>query len=385
MKKTALLIVVCTLLGCVQADKNLTLKGRIEGLQEGDTLFLSTFVLPGWDESGVDTFWANKPGEFVFKKKLEHTTFFLLAHAPKDAPRIESCIRGASILAKPGDVIDLQGSVYTLGALSKKGGFYNDSLIARLVSLENLSDKEMIDIFNKAMEAYKNGQQDSIQKYEQAYNEYERPKELKDLRKYVIDDVNDNEYVAYMYLTQLHDVVVSQLEERFAKFTPTVKESYMGQQLYSMLKVLKNIEPGNIPSEFSVKDMNGNIVSLSDYRGKYLLIYNWWLCPGTIWVHPRILKLYEQYHDKGFDVLGFTMDDFFNTYAELKTNPEIEPLFNQPWTTVVTNVPENEFIVEDYYFAGVPILMLISPEGTTIARGYSEVYDQVKKTLEEKL
>lgn len=385
MKKTALLLVVCALIGCGQADRNLTLRGHIEGLQEGDTLFLSTFILPTWDESIVDTIYADKPGEFIFKKQLEHTTFFLLAHAPKDAPRIESCIRGASFLAKPGDIIDLQGSVYTIGALNKTGGFYNDSLIARLDSLENISDKEMISIFSKGMEAQKSGQQDSILKYQQAYNVYERPKELKELRKYIIENVNDNEYIAFMYLTRLHDLRVPQLEKRFAEFTPKAKESYMGQHLYSMLKVLKNIEPGNTPSEFSVKDMNGNIVRLSDYRGKYLLIYNWGLCPGTMWVQPRILKLYEEFHNKGFEVLGFTMNDFFSINAELKTNPKIEPLFNQPWTTVMTDLPGNEFIVEDYYLAGVPILMLISPEGTTIARGYSEVYNQVKKTLEENL
>ncbi|MCD8262339.1 MAG: hypothetical protein LUD15_13410 [Bacteroides sp.] len=95
--------------------------------------------------------------------------------------------------------------------------------------------------------------------------------------------------------------------------------------------------------------------------------------------------LYEQFHDKGFEVIGFTSDNFFETYGSYKDEEEIGPLFNQPWKTVFTDRPENEFITESYYFSGVPILMVISPQGVTLERGYSEVYQKLKKILEENL
>lgn len=385
MKNMHLLILICILFTACETNKQFTLTGHIDGLKQGDTLFLSTISLPDWKEEAVDTFYANQPTTFIYKKELDHTTFFLLEHAPEDAPKIETCIRGASILAKPGDQIILHGTVQAIGALNKTGGFYSDSIVARLDSMENVYNLELIGIHNNYQKARLSQQPDSIKKYQQAYNLSRRPEQLKALSNYISDEINDNEYASYLYLIKLYEVTASQFEERYEKFDASIQQSYIGQHLHAMLKVIKNIEPGNTPSGFSVKDRNGNTVNLSDYRGKYLLIYHWGLCPGTIWAQPRILKLYEQYHDKGFEVLGFTMNDFFTINDELKTVPNIEPLFNQPWTTVFTDTPGNEFITQDYYFNGVPILMLLSPEGITLARGYNEVYDQVEKTLEENL
>lgn len=385
MKKIALVIAVCSLIGCGQMNDYMVLEGHINDMQKGDTLLLVTVSLPDWTDEAVDTFYAHSPGKFSFEKELDHTTFFLLSHLPKDAPPIESCTRGALILAKPGDKIKLDGSIYTFGALAKTGGFYNDSLIARLDCMENTYTREIIDIFRKGMDAYRAEQTDTFLKYQMAYNTSVEPGELTELKKYISDEINDSEYAAYLRLMRLSEITGTQLEERYNKFTLEVRQSYMGKRLHAMINPFKNIEQGRTPSAFTVKDINGNEVDLSDYRGKYLLIYHWGLCPGTTWVHPRILKLYDQYHERGFEVLGFTDSDFFTDHAELKTNPDVEPLFNHPWTTIRTDVPGNEYIKDDYYFVGVPILMLISPDGTTIARGFTDAYDQVKKALEENL
>ena len=185
MKKTTLLFATCALIGCGQMNNDLIVKGHIDGLQKGDTLFLASYLLPDWVEEAVDTYYVHKPGEFKMANDLDHTTLFLLSHAPKDTARIESCIRGASIVAKPGDIIEVRGSIYAIGALEKKGGFYNDSLIARLDSMENAHNLELITIFNKAMEAQRAEQQDSLQKYQEAYNSARSPKELKELNRYI--------------------------------------------------------------------------------------------------------------------------------------------------------------------------------------------------------
>ena len=182
----------------------------------------------------------------------------------------------------------------------------------------------------------------------------------------------------------LYNTSNKEFKERFERFTPEVKNSTTGQSLAYMLKVKANIEPGNTPSAFTVTDKDGNQVSLSDYKGKYLLLYHWGVCPGTIWVHPRLLDLYEKYHDKGFEVLGFTKQEE-ELPASFRKDKATASLFNQPWRTVYTTQESNKFIADDYYFAGVPILMLISPEGKTIYRGYTDVYEPLKKLLEENL
>ncbi len=43
------------------------------------------------------------------------------------------------------------------------------------------------------------------------------------------------------------------------------------------------------------------------------------------------------------------------------------------------------FLIEIRYFSGVPILMLISPDGITLARGYTKAYEEVKNLLDRNL
>ena len=139
---------------------------------------------------------------------------------------------------------------------------------------------------------------------------------------------------------------------------------------------MKNIEVGFAPAEFTVTDKDDRKVSLSDYKGKYVLIYHWGLCPGTFWVNPKIMDLYQKYHEKGLEVLGFTRDDLLKSLQgsseEFKKDERVQGLLSHPWTTVYTEEEGNGFIVKDLYFSGVPILMLISPDGITLVRGYTK-------------
>lgn len=62
--------------------------------------------------------------------------------------------------------------------------------------------------------------------------------------------------------------------------------------------------------DFTVKDINGNDVSLSEYKGKVLLIVNVASQCGYTKQYTGLQKLYETYKDKGFAVLGFPCNQF---------------------------------------------------------------------------
>ena len=63
-------------------------------------------------------------------------------------------------------------------------------------------------------------------------------------------------------------------------------------------------------SEFKVKNHLGAEVSLSDYRGKVLLIVNTASACGFTPQYEGLQKLHEKYKDKGFEVLGFPCNQF---------------------------------------------------------------------------
>ncbi|WP_029904560.1 peroxiredoxin [Prevotella sp. 10(H)] len=368
-----------------QNTGNFIINGHIDGLKTGDTINIDYVLLPDWKIEKSDTIIAQQADVLVYNKELPNTAFLMLSHLPKDRPKAITNIRGATLLASPGDKLTLKGNERYFGALKISGGFYNDPTVSRLNELESIHYTKSIDLYRDLHNARQTKQEDSILKYAGIYNSHKRSDEHKLLEKYIKDEVNDSEFSVLLYLQDLYDIPYQKLEERFARYTKDIQDSFMGQHLNHMRKVLKNIEVGNNPSDFTVIDNKGNKLKLSDYRGKYVLIYHWGMCPGAIWAQPQLLELYNRFHDKGFEVIGFTPDNYFEGEPRADTPKELEILFNQPWTTVYTDNEANKFIGEDYYFAGFPILMLISPEGKTLTRGYTDALEPTKKIIQENL
>ncbi len=62
--------------------------------------------------------------------------------------------------------------------------------------------------------------------------------------------------------------------------------------------------------EFSLKDINGNIVHSKDLKGKIILIDFWttWCMPCRMEI-PHLIKLQEKYAKKGFTVLGINLEN----------------------------------------------------------------------------
>ena len=62
--------------------------------------------------------------------------------------------------------------------------------------------------------------------------------------------------------------------------------------------------------DFAVKDKKGNDVSLSEYKGKVLLIVNTATKCGLTPQYDALEALYEKYHDQGFEILDFPCNQF---------------------------------------------------------------------------
>ena len=83
----------------------------------------------------------------------------------------------------------------------------------------------------------------------------------------------------------------------------------------------KKSDPINI-SDVKVKTMDGQEKSLSDFKGKVVLIVNVASKCGYTPQYEGLQKVYEKYKDKGFEILAFPCNDFGG--QEPGTNEEIQ-------------------------------------------------------------
>ena len=73
----------------------------------------------------------------------------------------------------------------------------------------------------------------------------------------------------------------------------------------------------HVAPDFSLKDADGKTVHLSDYKGKVVLLDFWatWCGPCKVEI-PWFMYLQREFKDKGFEVLGVSMDD--NGWEDVK-------------------------------------------------------------------
>ena len=130
---------------------------------------------------------------------------------------------------------------------------------------------------------------------------------------------------------------------------------------------------GDMAPELTMNDVNDKPFSLSQLRGKYVLIDFWasWCAPCRD-ENPNVVAAFNQFKDKNFTVLGVSLDKnkaaWINAIKEDKLNwQHISDL--KYWNTAAVGL---------YGFDGIPYNVLIDPQGKIIATGLREMALQNK-------
>ncbi len=117
--------------------------------------------------------------------------------------------------------------------------------------------------------------------------------------------------------------------------------------------------------EISLPDTDGNLMRLSDLRGKYVLIDFWasW-CGPCRRENPNVVRLYNTYKDKGFTILSVSLDKDKQKWLEAI---EKDGLI---WPNHVSDLMEwRSPMVQLYGIQGIPHTVLVNPEGYIIGVG----------------
>ena len=115
-------------------------------------------------------------------------------------------------------------------------------------------------------------------------------------------------------------------------------------------------------TDITLPDTSGNLLSISDFDGKYRYVVYWASgCPSCRLENPELLDLYNRYKSKGFIILGISLDDSKSewTHAIRQDNlvwPQLSDLkgWSSPATAVydITYIPDGVFIDNHGYIVG---------------------------------
>ena len=180
-------------------------------------------------------------------------------------------------------------------------------------------------------------------------------------------------------------------EELYEKMPEAIRQSPIGQELKKEIDGLRMGSPGSKAHVFSKKDINGQDLSLTDFKGKYVLVDFWasWCVPCRKG-NPHLLSLYSKYKDKGFEIIGISDDD--GNHEAWKKAVAKDGI--GVWKHVLRGLDmkkkmageENPEDVSDYYgIHSLPTKILIDPNGVIVGRygGGGENDEAMDKKLKE--
>lgn len=192
---------------------------------------------------------------------------------------------------------------------------------------------------------------------------------------------------SYISLVTLKGLVnsadLSLIKIAYDGLTPFSKASPMGKDLGKIISSANQTAVGLMAIDFTLPNQDGKLVKLSDFRGKYVLVDFWasWCLPCRE-ENPNILIAYQKYKNKGFTVLGVSIDDQNTKSAWLKAIKDD----GLPWTQVLDDVsPADKSKVKNTYgITTIPANVLVDPSGRIIAKNIKDkvLLNQLEELME---
>ncbi len=233
------------------------------------------------------------------------------------------------------------------------------------------------DLYQQYSDAQKKGDNALTEKIDSSYSAVD--KEKTEFTKGYIGSHNKSIVIPYILYRELsYTAGIDELDSLLSLIDTSLSVSPYYKILNERIQILKNVAVGKKAPVFTLNDTTGNPVSSAQFQGKYLLIDFWasWCRPCRV-ENPNNVKLYADYKDKGFEILGVSLDNDRNAWVKAIKND------NLTWTQVSDLKGWNSSAGKLYGINSIPHTVLIDKNGIITANNLRA--DELRAKLSELL
>lgn len=363
MKKVIYLFIVAVLASC-STKPHYTVKGRIDG---SDSI---TFYLQKRDNGktvSIDSAVSRK-GSFTLKGGAVDYPQLIQLVAGDTKKRTSFYLENSEITVK--------GSLDSLFKADVTGSKTQDEYKAFINSNKPLSDKYTL-LFAKYQSAGQSGDAAKAAVFEKQLDSIQT--EMTNLQKNYVKN-NPASYVTPSIVVSLsYEMEAEDIESMLNGLDTALTSLPQIKSLKERVAIMKAVSVGQKAPDFTLNDVNGNPVALSSKIGPKLLLIDFWAawCQPCRQENPNVVKVYNEFHKKGFDVVGVSLDHVKDAWVKAIADDKLT------WTHVSDLQWWNSAAAKLYAVNSIPANFLLDETGKIIGKNLrgEALYNKVNEVL----
>ncbi len=364
MKKVIYLFIFILLLSSCTTKPHYTVKGKIYG---SDSI---TFYLQKREAGktvSIDSAVSRK-GSFVLKGGAVAYPQMVQLVAGNTRKRTSFYLENTDITVK--------GSLDSLYKADFTGSKTEDEYKAFIASNKPLSDI-YAKIIVKYQTAGQSGDTATVALLKTRLDSLET--QMTDLQKNFVK-THPHSYVSPSLLVSLsYDMEADEIESMINGLDTAIAALPQIKSLKERVAVMKAVAIGQKAPDFTLNDVNGNPVSLYSKIGPKLLLIDFWAswCQPCRQENPNVVKIYNEFHKKGFDIVGVSLDHVKDAWVKAIANDKLT------WTQVSDLMWWNSAAARLYAVNAIPANFLLDETGKIIGKNLrgDALYKKVNEIL----